>query len=232
MYQLIRKLYFNFDPERAHYMAMRNLQLFTKNMAGNQLIRALTKPPLKETHFLNLKFKNPVGLGAGFDKNAVFLNELEALGFGFVEIGTVTPLAQEGYEKPRLFRLPADKALINRMGFNNDGADQITRRLEAWREKTAGRKEDPYPLIIERADEQSYTEWIGGTVWSRPIDLTGQFTAPTRLEVVAQYLGLGYTHILPKGLDHILFVIGLFLLSAHVCPCWIAFGPESGLQMI
>ncbi|HEX7757634.1 MAG TPA: quinone-dependent dihydroorotate dehydrogenase [Niabella sp.] len=148
MYQLIRKLYFNFDPERAHYMAMRNLQLFTKNMAGNQLIRALTKPPLKETHFLNLKFKNPVGLGAGFDKNAVFLNELEALGFGFVEIGTVTPLAQEGNEKPRLFRLPADKALINRMGFNNDGADQITRRLEAWREKTAGRKEDPYPLII------------------------------------------------------------------------------------
>jgi hypothetical protein len=77
---------------------------------------------------------------------------------------------------------------------------------------------DPYPLIIERADGQTYTEWIGGTVWSRPIDLTGQFTPPTRLEVVAQYLGLGYTHILPKGMDHILFVIGLFLLSAHLKP--------------
>ena len=67
---------------------------------------------------------------------------------------------------------------------------------------------DPYPLTIARADGQIYTEWIGGTVWSRPIDLTGQFTPPTRLEVIAQYLGLGYTHILPKGLDHILFVIG------------------------
>jgi hypothetical protein len=77
---------------------------------------------------------------------------------------------------------------------------------------------DPYPLTIARADGQTYTEWIGGTVWSRPIDLTGQFTPPTRLEVIAQYLGLGYTHILPKGLDHILFVIGLFLLSAHVKP--------------
>ncbi|ANH81999.1 dihydroorotate dehydrogenase (quinone) [Niabella ginsenosidivorans] len=147
MYQLLRKFYFNFDPERAHYMAMRNLQLFTKTRAGKNLVRSFTEPPLKETHFLNLKFKNPVGLGAGFDKNAVFLNELEALGFGFVEIGTVTPLAQEGNGKPRLFRLPADKALINRMGFNNDGAEQIARRLEAWREQTAGSK-NPYPLII------------------------------------------------------------------------------------
>jgi hypothetical protein len=77
---------------------------------------------------------------------------------------------------------------------------------------------DPYPLVIERADGQTYTEWIGGTVWSRPIDLTGQFTPPTRLEIVTQYVGLGYTHILPKGLDHILFVIGLFLLSARLAP--------------
>jgi hypothetical protein len=77
---------------------------------------------------------------------------------------------------------------------------------------------DPYPLVIARADGQTYTEWIGGTVWSRPIDLTGQFVPPTRLEIVLQYLVLGYTHILPKGLDHILFVIGLFLLSARVKP--------------
>lgn len=77
---------------------------------------------------------------------------------------------------------------------------------------------DPYPLVIARADGQTYTEWMGGTVWSRPIDLTGQFTPPTRWEIVAQYVGLGYTHILPKGLDHILFVIGLFLLSARVKP--------------
>jgi hypothetical protein len=72
---------------------------------------------------------------------------------------------------------------------------------------------DPYPLTVARADGQVRVEWIGGTVWSAPIDLTGQFVQPTRAEVLAQYLALGYTHILPKGLDHILFVLGLFLLG-------------------
>jgi dihydroorotate dehydrogenase len=80
----------------------------------------------------NLQFKNPVGLGAGFDKNAKYLRELETLGFGFVEIGTVTPLPQAGNDKPRLFRLPKDKALINRMGFNNDGVKVIAERLRQW----------------------------------------------------------------------------------------------------
>ncbi len=79
-----------------------------------------------------LPFQNPVGLGAGFDKNALYLRELEALGFGFVEIGTVTPKAQPGNDKPRLFRLPADKALINRMGFNNEGLQAIQERLHTW----------------------------------------------------------------------------------------------------
>ncbi len=79
-----------------------------------------------------LQFKNPVGLGAGFDKNAKYLRELEALGFGFVEIGTVTPLPQKGNDKPRLFRLPKDKALINRMGFNNDGVKVVAERLRQW----------------------------------------------------------------------------------------------------
>jgi dihydroorotate dehydrogenase len=85
------------------------------------------------THFCNLTFKNPIGLGAGFDKNANYLRELEALGFGFVEIGTVTPQPQAGNEKPRLFRLPKDKALINRMGFNNDGVKVIAARLKKWK---------------------------------------------------------------------------------------------------
>ena len=80
----------------------------------------------------NSQFSNRVGLGAGFDKNAKYLNELEALGFGFVEIGTVTPLPQAGNDKPRLFRLPKDKALINRMGFNNDGVEVIVERLKSW----------------------------------------------------------------------------------------------------
>jgi len=84
---------------------------------------------------LGLDFKNPVGLGAGFDKNARYLRELEALGFGFVEIGTVTPVAQKGNNKPRLFRLKKDQALINRMGFNNDGAGLIAERLKKWKSR-------------------------------------------------------------------------------------------------
>jgi dihydroorotate dehydrogenase len=82
---------------------------------------------------LGLNFRNPVGLGAGFDKNAEYLRELDALGFGFVEIGTVTPRPQSGNEKPRVFRLEKDKALINRMGFNNDGVNVIAERLKKWR---------------------------------------------------------------------------------------------------
>lgn len=90
-----------------------------------------------QTKFCGLVFKNPVGLGAGFDKNARYLSELETLGFGAVEIGTVTPLPQAGNDKPRLFRLPKDKALINRMGFNNDGADVIRERLKKWKAQRA-----------------------------------------------------------------------------------------------
>jgi dihydroorotate dehydrogenase len=88
----------------------------------------------KPYKIFNIQFSNPVGLGAGFDKNARYLNELECLGFGFVEIGTVTPLPQAGNNKPRLFRLPKDKALINRMGFNNDGVKVVAERLKNWKE--------------------------------------------------------------------------------------------------
>jgi len=83
-----------------------------------------------QRELFGLSFKNPIGLAAGFDKNAQVFNEFSCLGFGFIEIGTVTPLAQSGNSKPRLFRLPNDKALINRMGFNNDGVDVIVRRLK------------------------------------------------------------------------------------------------------
>ncbi len=96
-------------------------------------------------NFLGITFKNRVGLGAGFDKNAEYLTELQALGFGFVEIGTVTPRAQPGNDIPRAFRLPKDKALINRMGFNNDGVDAIAQRLQQWR---ASQPVSAYPLII------------------------------------------------------------------------------------
>ena len=85
-------------------------------------------------NFFGLTFSNPVGLGAGFDKNARYLPELWVLGFGFVEIGTITPLPQEGNPKPRLFRLPKDKAIINRMGFNNEGAAIVAERVKRFRE--------------------------------------------------------------------------------------------------
>jgi dihydroorotate dehydrogenase len=89
-----------------------------------------------------------VGLGAGFDKNAAYLNELEALGFGFVEIGTVTPKSQAGNEKPRLFRLPHDKALINRMGFNNDGVEIIKERLRQYIERRGTRNKEQGYMVI------------------------------------------------------------------------------------
>lgn len=132
MYRWLRAVLFWFDPEWIHSTSMSALRFLCsfrpfRHFLYNQCFRADKKS------FLGLSFPNPVGLGAGFDKNARYLRELEALGFGFVEIGTVTPLPQSGNEKPRLFRLPADKALINRMGFNNDGMEKVAERLKIWR---------------------------------------------------------------------------------------------------
>jgi len=119
-----------------------------------KLIKALFKPDKDDrlvttlrTRYSSLRFSNPVGLGAGFDKNARYLRELECLGFGFVEIGTVTPKPQAGNDKPRLFRLTKDKALVNRMGFNNDGAAVIAERLRTWKESQS-HAGDASPLII------------------------------------------------------------------------------------
>jgi dihydroorotate dehydrogenase len=141
MYSLIRNLLFLLEAEKAHYFSMNLLRMACSIPGIKDLIRLTYQPKdsgLKKELF-GLTFKNPVGLGAGFDKNAYYLRELETLGFGFVEIGTVTPLPQEGNEKPRLFRLPADQALINRMGFNNDGVKDIKKRLEEWKTTCEGR---------------------------------------------------------------------------------------------
>lgn len=108
----------------------------------------------------NINFPNKVGLAAGFDKNAEYLRELECLGFGFVEIGTVTPLPQPGNDKPRVFRLIKDKALINRMGFNNEVVKAIARRLKDWREKNG------WPLAVDQIKnkEQQTKLIIGGNI--------------------------------------------------------------------
>ncbi|RYY70380.1 MAG: quinone-dependent dihydroorotate dehydrogenase [Chitinophagaceae bacterium] len=137
MYKILRSVLFVFDPEKVHYFSMNLLRSLCSIGFVRQIVKGMFQPKNSIPFSLfNLSFPNKVGLGAGFDKNALYLDELEALGFGFVEIGTVTPLPQAGNEKPRLFRLPDDKALINRMGFNNDGMEAITGRLQQWRKKS------------------------------------------------------------------------------------------------
>lgn len=116
-----------------------------KMLCSFGFLRSLIKASFNSTKkfqytLFNLNFSNPVGLAAGFDKNAKYLRELEALGFGFVEIGTVTPKPQAGNDKPRLFRLPKDKAIINRMGFNNDGVEVMKKRLMDWQMKVGNAK--------------------------------------------------------------------------------------------
>jgi dihydroorotate dehydrogenase len=129
---LLRPLLFRLDPERIHHLVASGLQLTGKIPGANYFIKNITSVahPLLEREVFGLKFRNPVGVAAGFDKQASLYNQLAHLGFGFVEIGTITPRPQPGNPKPRLFRLPADQALINRMGFNNIGADQAVANLK------------------------------------------------------------------------------------------------------
>jgi dihydroorotate dehydrogenase len=137
MYQILRRILFLLPAETAHYFSMNVFKAlcsvpFIKRFLSS--LFSIDNSRLTKQQF-GLTFKNLIGLGAGFDKNARYLNELETMGFGFVEIGTVTPKPQTGNDKPRLFRLPKDKALINRMGFNNDGVDVVAERLKRWKEK-------------------------------------------------------------------------------------------------
>lgn len=123
--------------EKAHYFALDSLKFLFKLPGVKQITQNVycVEDQKLERYLFGLTFKNPVGLAAGFDKNAKYIDELEALGFGFIEIGTVTPLPQDGNEKPRLFRLKKDQAIINRLGFNNDGADVIVERLKKRKSK-------------------------------------------------------------------------------------------------
>ena len=132
MYQLLKTILFRFDPEKIHYFVTGALQSAQKVWGLPKLLKASFKleHPSLEKEVFGLKFKNPVGLAAGFDKNGEYIQELANFGFGFIEVGTVTPLPQPGNDKPRMFRLPKDEALINRMGFNNKGVDVLARKLE------------------------------------------------------------------------------------------------------
>ena len=139
MYKWLRLFLFLFPPESVHHFSMFILNRISATSPGRYLLRkafSLNDISLQKS-FAGLNFKNPIGLAAGFDKNAQYLQSLETLGFGFIEIGTVTPLPQSGNPKPRLFRLKKDVALINRMGFNNHGVDMVVQRLKKWKEKPA-----------------------------------------------------------------------------------------------
>lgn len=129
MYSLFRPLLFRLDPETAHQLTLQVLRLAGNFPFSNWFLRQIYKVPSKPLQAFGLTFKNPVGLAAGYDKDGVAIRGLAALGFGHVEIGTVTPRPQPGNPKPRVFRLVEDEAVINRMGFPGKGMEYVARRL-------------------------------------------------------------------------------------------------------
>lgn len=138
MYKLLlRPLFFLFDPEKIHYFTFSLVKITSKIPGFESLLRwfYVVEDKRLERQLFGITFKNPVGLAAGFDKNAVLYNELANFGFGFIEIGTVTPKAQAGNPKKRLFRLKDDQGIINRMGFNNDGLEAAISQLKNNRKK-------------------------------------------------------------------------------------------------
>lgn len=130
--QLIQPILFSLDPEKAHHLTFSWLKFIHKIPGIPAIIRSIyqVEHPSLEREVFGIKFKNPVGLAAGLDKEAKLYEELSNLGFGFIEIGTITPKGQPGNPKKRLFRLKADKAIINRMGFNNQGVEEAIKRLK------------------------------------------------------------------------------------------------------
>lgn len=140
MYSLIRRILFLFDAELIHEFSVKSIKLISLLPFSKQILRHffLVNTKALERNLFGLKFKNPVGLAAGFDKNAECYNEFSNFGFGFIEIGTVTPLPQPGNPKKRIFRLVEDKSLINRLGFNNKGLDEITKNLRKKRDIIIG----------------------------------------------------------------------------------------------
>ena len=129
---IIRPILFSFDPEKVHYFTFSMIRTVSKIPFVPSIFRGIynVKDPRLERNLFGLKFPNPVGLAAGFDKDARLYNELSNFGFGFIEIGTITPKPQDGNPKKRLFRLREDSGIINRMGFNNGGLEQAIERLK------------------------------------------------------------------------------------------------------
>ena len=131
MYSILRPFLFNLDPETAHNLALKSLKI---NCIPNKMFKVENEQMLN-IELLGKNFSNPIGLAAGFDKSAEVYNSLLKFGFGFVEVGTVTPLKQFGNSKPRIFRLEEDLAMINRLGFNNDGIEIVKNRIQSKKRK-------------------------------------------------------------------------------------------------
>ena len=159
MYRLIRSLLFQLDAESAHELTVEQIRRIQHIPLLLRAIAAFAVPPPSARTIWGLTFRTPIGIAAGFDKNAVMMPFLAAIGFGFIEVGTVTLLPQPGNPKPRIFRYPQDGALVNRLGFNNDGAEAVATRLRGW-ERTVpllvniGKNRD---VPLERATE-AYVE--------------------------------------------------------------------------
>jgi dihydroorotate dehydrogenase len=174
MYSFIKKLLFQLDPEQSHHLAMQSVKLCYQ--LG--LTRFLPHPESTPLTLMGLSFPNRVGLAAGLDKNGDYVDALGALGFGFIEIGTITPRPQEGNPKPRLFRLTEQKAIINRMGFNNKGMEYVAKKLEKMRYRgilgiNLGKNKDT-PL------EQAADDYLLGfrTLWKFASYITVNISSP------------------------------------------------------
>jgi dihydroorotate dehydrogenase len=144
LWPVLKQFLFRMEAERAHEFGIEQLVRLQSHPRLLDVAAAIATPRNEPESLFGLSFRNPIGLAAGFDKNAVAIEALQALGFGFLEIGTVTPKSQSGNPRPRMFRYPAQRALINRLGFNNDGAAAVRSRLESLRSRSAIR----VPLFV------------------------------------------------------------------------------------
>jgi dihydroorotate dehydrogenase len=162
---LFRRVLTRTDPERAHRLAFRAIRAAGPPLSGGKRLVEWGKSDRRKGDFcvraMGLTFPNPLGLAAGFDKNAVGIDALGALGFGHVEIGTVTGEPQPGNPRPRLFRMPEDRAVVNRMGFNNDGAEVVARRLQRRRTKITQSSDTNPPLDGQKSPTQRVGPVLG-----------------------------------------------------------------------
>src|SRR5688572_16561352 len=156
LYSLLRRILFHLDAEAAHEWTASQIEHLQNIPIALRAIERICRPPeAARTNVLGMSFRSPIGIAAGFDKSATMMPFLAALGFGFLEVGTVTLHPQGGNPRPRLFRYPEEKALINRMGFNNDGANVVAGRLRRWQRTVpllvnVGKNRD---VPLERATE-------------------------------------------------------------------------------